>query len=168
MEFCSDGHKESGGLADANMLFRGPKLAKIFRIIRLLRMIKLIKLMKNAEHLQSTFQTGMKINSGFERLSLMMGGVLYLQHLLACVWIVIGQEEFLFSRDGWITNNLYNKGGAHTYISAFYFIVSTMTTVGYGDFSAGTTNEKVFCILLMVGGVFIFSTITGSIAAILA
>jgi hypothetical protein len=60
------------------MLFRGPKLAKIFRIIRLLRMIKLIKLMKKTEHLSRTFEIGMKISSGFERLTLMMGGVLYL------------------------------------------------------------------------------------------
>lgn len=110
----------------------------------------------------------MKISSGFERLTLMMGGVLYLQHLLACIWIMIGQEEFSHSKDGWITNDLYNKTGIHTYISAFYFIVSTMTTVGYGDYSAGALNEKVFCILLMVGGVFIFSTISGSITSILA
>jgi len=57
LEFCSSGADEakSGGLGDANMLFRGPKLAKIFRIIRLLRMIKLIKLMKKTQHLQSTF-----------------------------------------------------------------------------------------------------------------
>ena len=131
-------------------------------------MIKLIKLMKNTEHMARNFDIGMKISSGFDRLALMMGGVLYLQHLLACIWIMIGTDEVLNTRDGWIDNHLYNKGGLNMYTSAFYFIVQTMTTVGYGDLGGGSLNEKLFCIALMVGGVFIFSTITGSIAAILA
>jgi len=81
---------------------------------------------------------------------------------------MIGSDELLNTKDGWIKNDLYNRGGLHMYISSFYFIVQTMTTVGYGDFTGGSLNEKVFCIALMVGGVFIFSTFTGSIAAILA
>ena len=86
-------------------------------------MIKLIKLMKKTEHLSRTFSIGMKISSGFERLTLMMGGVFYLQHLLACVWIMIGTDEFLNTKDGWIKNDTYNKGNLHMYTSAFYFIV---------------------------------------------
>ena len=42
-----------------------------------------------------------------------------------------------------------------------------MTTVGYGDVSAGTMSEQIFCICLMMFGVFAFSMITGSLASLL-
>ena len=53
-------------------------------------------------------------------------------------------------------------------MQAFYFIVTTITTVGYGDMSGFTLTEHVFCIILMLFGVFLFSTISGSLAAVLA
>jgi hypothetical protein len=43
-----------------------------------------------------------------------------------------------------------------------------MTTVGYGDMSAGTTVERVFCILLMVIGVIVFTFISGSLSSVLS
>jgi voltage-gated potassium channel len=53
-------------------------------------------------------------------------------------------------------------------MQSFYFIVTTMTTVGYGDMSGNTTTEQMFCIGLMIFGVFFFSMITGSLSSILA
>jgi hypothetical protein len=43
-----------------------------------------------------------------------------------------------------------------------------MTTVGYGDMSGKTMNEQLFCMGLMLFGVFFFSMISGSLASILA
>jgi hypothetical protein len=54
------------------------------------------------------------------------------------------------------------------YCSAFYFVITTMTTVGYGDMPIGTSTEQLFCICLMMSGVFIFSLVSGSLASILA
>ena len=51
--FCEN-EMESGrdnGLNNTNLLFRGPKIGKVFRIVRLLRLVKIFKLMKNKEHL---------------------------------------------------------------------------------------------------------------------
>jgi len=54
------------------------------------------------------------------------------------------------------------------YMTSFYFVVTTMTTVGYGDMSAGTIYEQIYLAILMMVGVFIFSLVTGSLASILA
>ena len=54
------------------------------------------------------------------------------------------------------------------YCSSFYFVITTMTTVGYGDMPIGTSTEQLFCICLMMSGVFIFSLVSGSLASILA
>lgn len=43
------------------------------------------------------------------------------------------------------------------YLTAFYFTITTITTVGYGDISAGTFTEKIGCIFLMLLGVISFS-----------
>jgi hypothetical protein len=53
------------------------------------------------------------------------------------------------------------------YLTAFYFTVTTITTVGYGDISGGSKTEKVFCILIMVIGVISFSIASGSLASII-
>ena len=36
------------------------------------------------------------------------------------------------------------------YISAFYFSVTTMITVGYGDINANTRTEMIFAVFAMV------------------
>ena len=53
------------------------------------------------------------------------------------------------------------------YLVAFYFTVTTVTTVGYGDVSITTPYEMVFCILTMLVGVVAFSFGSGSLASIL-
>lgn len=53
------------------------------------------------------------------------------------------------------------------YLTAFYFTVTTITTVGYGDISGGTKTEKVFCIFIQVVGVIGFSISSGALASIM-
>ena len=53
------------------------------------------------------------------------------------------------------------------YVTSFYFTVTTIMTVGYGDITAKTMPEKLLCILLMLIGVVAFSFATGSISSII-
>jgi len=50
-----------------------------------------------------------------------------------------------------------------------YYVITTMTTVGYGDISPSKINvaELIFGILLMIGGVTTFSFASASLASIL-
>jgi hypothetical protein len=49
-----------------------------------------------------------------------------------------------------------------------YFTVTTILTVGYGDIRAYNTDEKLFCIFLMLIGVLSFSFATGSLSSIIS
>lgn len=51
----------------------------------------------------------------------------------------------------------------YIYITAFYFVTVTATTVGYGDFSGTTNEERLFLIFLEFAGICIFSIISKNI-----
>ena len=53
------------------------------------------------------------------------------------------------------------------YLVSFYFTVTTITTVGYGDISISTPMERTFCTLIMIIGVFSFSFVSGALASIM-
>jgi voltage-gated potassium channel len=62
-------------------------------------------------------------------------------------------------------NDLSNQS---LYIAALYFTVTTIVTVGYGDISAFNSEERVFCIFLMLTGVISFSFATGTLASLIS
>lgn len=53
-------------------------------------------------------------------------------------------------------------------MSSFYFTVTTILTVGYGDITANSIYEKLLCILLMIIGVISFSFATGALSSIIS
>lgn len=54
------------------------------------------------------------------------------------------------------------------YITAAYWAMSTLATVGYGDVHPGSVDEKIYAILGMVIGVTIFDYFMGTMVSTLA
>lgn len=87
-------------------------------------------------------------------------------HWLACIWYVIGLSEVLDrSTVSWLyalgetINKPYvnftvgtgpDEGSA--YVTALYFTLTSMTTVGFGNVAANTNAEKVFAVVTMLIG----------------
>mmetsp|Transcript_21052 Transcript_21052/g.32588 ORF Transcript_21052/g.32588 Transcript_21052/m.32588 type:complete len:98 (-) Transcript_21052:1743-2036(-) len=91
---------------------------------------------------------------------------------MAIIWISIGNIE-----NGWVTEFItqqqLEKGnpdlGPHDfygeiYVNAFYFILTTITTVGYGDITGSTTAEYLFSMCVEFIGLTFFSFLTGTIS----
>lgn len=53
------------------------------------------------------------------------------------------------------------------YFVSFYWVITTLSTVGYGDISAKNITERIYCILLMMAGTVWFSYINGTIFSLL-
>ena len=60
-------------------------------------------------------------------------------HIVSCLWIFFAQMDFIGS---WLDDPIYDKADSgKLYLTAFYFTTTTITTVGYGDFSGNTVAE---------------------------
>ena len=53
------------------------------------------------------------------------------------------------------------------YVTASYYIITTVTTVGYGDIHATTTSERIFSIFIMVLGISFFGLFSAGLIAIM-
>ncbi len=78
-------------------------------------------------------------------------------HSLACLWFLVAKLQD-FEETTWVYRYGYVEAGVgEQYVAGLYFIVATITTVGYGDVSGGTPAEQLFCIGLMLMGVIAYS-----------
>lgn len=81
-------------------------------------------------------------------------------HLLSCGWIMCG--KFDSAEGSWLSDDTA-MSGSEMYMTSFYFTITTITTVGYGDMSASTFAEQIVCVAIMFIGVIAFSYASGSL-----
>jgi len=85
-------------------------------------------------------------------------GVVYLNHLLACIFYLIGDSEFKAGRKSWLEmDQLYTQGPSIGYLYAFYWSLMTTTTIGYGDITPVSPWGRGFGLVAMVIGASVFA-----------
>ncbi len=82
-------------------------------------------------------------------------------HVFICFHIFLGKQSY----PNWIiSNNLINSSFIDIYIASFYFIITTITTVGYGDIVCISFAEVIFQIILLTIGIIAYSWIVSSVS----
>ena len=152
---------------NSNLLFRFFKIGKLYKLIRITRLFQAAKVLKSKDKLLSQYTKEQKIGSGEERMMFFLLFLVFCFHIAACAWIVVA-KDLETSRDSWLNSEYGTYSDPKLYCLAIYFIVTTMTTVGFGDMSASTSTERIYCIILMLAGVAIFSYISGALASLLS
>ena len=133
----------------------------------MIRLAKVLKLLKSKNTVVAQFTQRMKINSGKERLIFFMVFFVFFFHISTCLFIFIASIDT--DDSSWLTDPYYAyMSTGELYIMSSYFIVTTISTVGYGDLSASTTLERCFCIIIMLAGVTTFTFISGALSSILS
>ena len=96
-------------------------------------------------------------------------------HTVACIWILIGFEV----NGGWIDvsdsndqDEFFNLNQEvqyeNIYIGAIYWMVTTLATVGYGDFKGYTPYEYLFTLFVEFLGIIFFTFFMGKIQGLMA
>jgi hypothetical protein len=133
-------------------------------MFRLLRMLKIVKdRSKLIKYINNLF----KLGPGIERLTFFGIISMLLIHIVCCFWVMIASMED--NPDSWIHRKGYHDlNDFDLYMTSFYFTITTITTVGFGDITPETSFEKAFCIFIMLLGVIGFSFVTGSLSSIMS
>ena len=85
-----------------------------------------------------------------------------------CFFTLISIHIFIANQNypNWIvSNNLMDKPIFVLYLNSFYFITTTITTVGYGDMIGSSLTETIFRIILLTVGISLYSWIVSNIGS---
>ena len=140
----------------------------LFNFVILIRCLKAIKIFKASSRKRNQFVT--YIMEYISELSLLdnsldliikISSVILGLHIMSCVHIFIGRHTF----PGWIhKNNFQDYSLLNLYMISLYYLITTMTTVGYGEIQMDSMVEVVFRIILLAVGIICYSWIISSIS----
>uniref|UniRef100_A0A674P8T2 Potassium voltage-gated channel subfamily H member 2 n=1 Tax=Takifugu rubripes TaxID=31033 RepID=A0A674P8T2_TAKRU len=157
------------------LMFRsGSDEVRMATLTSLLKTARLLRLVRVARKLDRYSEYGAAV------LFLLMCTFVLIAHWLACIWYAIGFVERPYTETGWLDNlaeqlgKSYNDSDATSgpsvkdkYVTALYFTLSSLTSVGFGNVSPNTNSEKIFSICVMVIGSLMYASIFGNVSAII-
>ena len=152
-----------GGVSDLKAL-RMARLLKLFKLLRVLRAGRIFK----------RIETSIVIHYGYMKLAKFFFVVIFSAHLMACAFrLVVGIEDN--NDSNWILNYFGDERYAKyddppwatLYMTAYYWSIMTMTTIGYGDVLPVTVSEIICTTICMMIGTSIYAYIFGNICSIL-
>lgn len=160
-------------------ILKTAKSLRLLRFLKLGRLLKIEKILSNLDrdtldHIEDFLQNG-STRSGLLMISLALKTG-FICHLLACFWVLVGRIGSAKDMDNWMLYEIKGKfdksdttGGDNVgsiYLAAFYFCLTTMTSVGYGDILPYNNTERAFCVLLEFVGAIVFGLTVASLTSV--
>ncbi|XP_076334897.1 potassium voltage-gated channel protein eag-like isoform X2 [Tachypleus tridentatus] len=155
-------------------------IGSLFSALKVVRLLRLGRVVRKLDRY---------LEYGAAMLILLLCFYMLVAHWLACIWFSLGRSDaengFVFS---WlwklsnvtqtpfyfhISNESYETelvGGPPRetmYVTALYYTMTCMTSVGFGNVAAETDNEKAFTICMMIIGALLYATIFGHVTTII-
>jgi CRP-like cAMP-binding protein len=150
-----------------NKLFRLLRLPRLYKLFKVFRMNRLIGIFKKYSCVKK-FLHIIRDHSGILNLFKFSITVTILVHIMGCLWYFTAKYND-FNPDTWVTRHGYiNSDTTTLYITSIYFVFTTLTTVGYGDIVAFTTEERIFALIIMSFGSAFYSYTISNLSTIMA
>jgi voltage-gated potassium channel Kch len=135
--------------------------------LKLLSKLKVFKLMKilgkKKNQALDNFYDLISENYNIERTTkLLINSLIFfiIIHCFVCLHIFIGKNTY----SNWLlSTNSQDESLSYIYVKSLYFLVTTLTTVGYGDITCQSIGETIFQIILLAVGTIFYSYIISTI-----
>ena len=170
------GPSEEQPLAERTQYSSATRATVLFRIVKLLRMLKLTRVFKATRvierHLLDVALHRWEVTYSMLKIAKLLLVLCMYSHFQACLWGLFSSwmgapnwinefdEEFILLHNGTAPQPM------DRYAAAFYWSVMTLTSIGYGEFTANNTAERVLCSLYMLISGMMWTYAIGSVAAI--
>ena len=144
---------------------------KAYKMIKLIKLLRIMKIIKDRTKIFYYMDRFIGVSAGIQRLMFYFLIFIILSHIATCLWIIIANIVGNKEKDGtWLKKyyKQYKDDDLSLYYVSFYWCITTITTVGYGDISGTNNYERVFCSLIMVVGVIMFSLANGALASLIS
>lgn len=166
----------------ADGCFTSAQINQMLRLNRLFRIADFTVLAPAVQHWLSA-KCSVSINSAARFIKLISCAMLS-AHVFSCVFFFLAARSLYCDNDceSWAGRRGLLSGCeaeiscygdmctptlANQYIVSLYWALATLTTVGYGDVSAYSTNERIFGILAIVGGTLVFTLAIANLSDII-
>jgi voltage-gated potassium channel len=120
-------------------------------LVRLLSLNPLWKLLPASRAFRRAGALG--VNPAILRLSVLVFWILLAMHWIACGWIVVAPEPL---------------DPVSRYLRAFYWTITTVATIGYGDIIPSGNWQTLYVIVIEVTGAAMYGMVIANIAALVA
>ncbi|KAF8386411.1 egl-2 [Pristionchus pacificus] len=158
------------------------RIGSLFSALKVVRLLRLGRVARKLDNY---------LEYGAATLLLLLCAYVLVAHWLACIWFSIGEFEVRLRMEnssmpeGWLfklANDLkqfYDQNNSNrtslvggpsrtsAYISSLYFTMSCMSTVGFGNISSTTDNEKLFAVCMMIISALLYAAIFGHMTTII-
>ena len=159
----SNKYHPDGLICFENGINGGYMILKVLKLLKILRLFKIFNPNHN-KALYKLYELVLSKNYSIEKsvISFIFTFQIYsIFHLLICFHIFLGQQTY----PNWILlKDLQDSSFISLYITSFYFMITTMTTVGYGDIICSSFTELIFHIILLTIGIIAYSWIVSTVS----
>jgi hypothetical protein len=148
-----------GNMVDLQVL-KLLKLGKLLKIVKLLapRNVDISDFSELLEDVSTT-----KIVQIIHRRCAVLFNMVVLCHWLACGMKIVDQGFLTDYMGGALRDRLWSE-----YLAAWYFAMTTLTSVGYGDITPKTDGERVYTTFAMVIGCWFYGYVVGCICSMIS
>uniref|UniRef100_A0ABD2X980 Potassium voltage-gated channel protein eag n=1 Tax=Trichogramma kaykai TaxID=54128 RepID=A0ABD2X980_9HYME len=155
-------------------------IGSLFSALKVVRLLRLGRVVRKLDRY---------LEYGAAMLILLLCFYMLVAHWLACVWYSIGRSDadagvqyswlwklanvtqspysYLWTNASTAPELVAGPPRRTMYVTALYFTMTCMTSVGFGNVAAETDNEKIFTICMMIIAALLYATIFGHVTTII-
>lgn len=161
----------------SNQNFSSIRLIRILRLSRMLKLFRVMKLKRMGRLLES-----FDLNPALIGVMKLLSQLCFMAHIFSCFWFLVGLQghtkedlariygnEKIINPPNWIVGyHLHNKNLGEQYAASFYWTLTTMLTIGYGDVHAYNSSERWFSMFTQLTGSIVFGAVIAQVAKLIA